>query len=165
MILRNDVAGSNSFFFNRSWAEFTREFGNLSPQYWIGLDRLHLATQMNCQVRFDLQSTSGAWYHAQYSIFKVGDSSTNYKLAIGGYSGDAYDPMAYHNGHQFTTYDRDNDGSSDNCAIKLNGGFWFSNCASADITTGPASTNFVWFNPADYGNQIRLNLVLINLIC
>ena len=131
----------------------------------IGLDRLYLATQMNCQVRFDLQSTSGAWYQAQYSSFKVGDSSTNYKLAIGGYSGDAYDAMSYHNGRQFTTYDRDNDGSRNNCAIKLNGGFWFNNCAFVDITTFPASVNFVWINPANEGTQIRLNLVLINLIC
>ena len=60
-------------------------------------------------IRFDLQDTAGNWYYAQYSIFSVGDSSTNYTLAIGGFSGNVFDAMEYHNGRPFTTYDVDND--------------------------------------------------------
>ena len=42
--------------------------------------------------------------------------------------------MAYHNGCQFTTYDRDNDSSnSSNCADKFHSGWWFSNCHHANL--------------------------------
>ena len=30
----------------------------------------------------------------------------------------------------FSTYDQDNDGSSINCAVRYNSGWWFSNCFS-----------------------------------
>ena len=99
LILRNDVAGSNSWFFNSSWTQFTQEFGSPSSQYWIGLEKLHHETTgTNCTIRFDLKLLNGTWYYAQYSNFTVGDSSTNYRLTIGGFSGNSSDAMAYHNG-------------------------------------------------------------------
>ena len=50
------------------------------------------------------------WYYAEYSTFRVLSEADNYKLKVGGYSGNAgYDAMAYANDRMFTTYDRDND--------------------------------------------------------
>ena len=95
-ILRNDLAGSSSGFFHLPWTQYQQGFGSPTALYWIRLDRLHQLTQGNCQVRFDLQyKADGTWHYAQYSSFSVGDSSTNYTLTIGGWSGDAgYDAMA-----------------------------------------------------------------------
>ena len=109
LILRNDVQGSNSYFFNRPWSQYQQEFGSLTSQYWIGLDALHEVSQTNCRIRFDLQLLNGSWYYAEYTSFSVDDASTSYTLTIGGYSGNLWDAMAYHNGMQFSTYDFDND--------------------------------------------------------
>ena len=158
LILWNDVAGSNARFFNRSWVEYRHGFGNPSSHYWIGLDRLHEASQKNCKVRFDLKLINGSSYYAQYSSFSVG-SSTNYTLAVGGYSGNIEDAIEYHNGRQFTTYDVDNnDAYNGNCARLYGSGFWFRRgCANAHITSSP-SYLFLWYSSL-------LNSVEVRLLC
>ena len=132
-ILRNDVAGSNAYFFNRTWNQYRQEFGSPTSQYWIGLDRLHEITQGNCKIRFDLQLLNGLWYFAQYSTFSVGDLSTNYVLQIGGYSGNLSDAMAYHNGQPFSTYDKEND-SPHACAHQY---FGYSAYSGSCLALGP----------------------------
>ena len=66
--------------------------------------------------------------YAQYSFFSVGDSSSQYRLAIGGWSGTANDSMADCNGMGFTTRDSDNDRWSGNCATGSRGAWWYSSC-------------------------------------
>ena len=184
MILRNDYAGSSSGFFNRPWIEYQQGFGSPtgllyqyqqgfgSPTalYWIGLDRLHQLTQGNCQVRFDLQDRGGTWHYAQYSSFSVGDSSTSYKLTIGGYSGDAgFDAMAGNDGRQFSTYDADHDGRGGNCASFYGGGFWWGGgggggggCGYTRITTSTKSILFEWLTSNGW---MDLNAVEVYLLC
>ena len=123
-IMKNDVAGSNAYFFKRSWTNYQQPFGNLTSQYWIGLERMHQLSLGNCSVRFDLQFTSGTWLYAEYSKFIVGNVSDKYRLNITGYSGNAGDAMLTHNGLRFSTYDSDNDGSGNNCASINSAGFW-----------------------------------------
>ena len=131
LMMRNDYDGSNSYFFNRSWAGYKDEFGNLTSLYWIGLDRLHEVSQYGCRIRFDFQRQNGNWQFAEYSHFSVAGSSDNYRLSVGGYSGDFSDGMAYHNGQQFSTYDVDNDPYPGNCASDAGGGYWYNYCASS----------------------------------
>ena len=146
LILQNDYTGSSSEFFNLPWTQYQQGFGSPRALYWIGLDTLHQLTQANCQVRFDLQSTDGTWHYAQYFTFSVGNSSTDYTLTIGGYSGDTgKDAMSYSNGRQFSTYDADHDGWSGNCASNFGGGFWYGGgCSAAYITTSTTSSDFWW---------------------
>ena len=156
LILRNDIAGSNAHFFDRSWVQFQHDFGIPTPNkfgsttspYWIGLDRLSNVSQKNCPIRFDLL-LGGSLLYAQYSSFSVANSSTNYRLTIRGYSGNAGDGMGYHNGYQFTTFDKCNDvwyAGTANCAVYFGGGFWYRSCAYARITQSPAR-HFGWNNP------------------
>ena len=37
------------------------------------------------------------------------------------------------NGMQFSTHDRDNDKTSRNCAVSYRGGWWYNNCAFANL--------------------------------
>ena len=163
MILRNDLAGSSSGFFNLPWTRYQQGFGSPTALYWIGLDRLHQLTQENCPARFDLQDRNGTWRYAQYSSFSVGDSSTNYTLTIGGYSGDAgYDAMVNSNGHQFSTYDATNTWAYE-CASAYGGGFWYGDCASAALTTSAPGFGFLWsIYPAGW---MYLNVVQVSLLC
>ena len=163
LILRNDLAGSTSGFFNLPWTQYQQGFGSPTSLYWIGLDRLHQLTQGHCQVRFDLQNTGGIWHYANYSIFSVGNSSTNYTLTIGGWSGDTgNDAMAYNNGKQFSTYDADHDGVAYNCASDYGGGFWYGACTNVYITT---SNYFRWYTPPGSMYWMYLNAVEVSLLC
>ena len=160
LILRNDFAGSNSGLFNRSWAQYEQGFGTPASRYWIGLGKLHDLSPGICKIRFDLQATNGTWYYAQYSNFSVGDSSTNYTLTIGGFSGNVFDAMAYYNGRPFTTYDVDNDACpNSNCARLFGGGFWFGCQGSAVLMT--TRYGLTWFN----SGWMQLNFVEVRLMC
>ena len=65
--------------------------------------------------------------------------ASNYKIHVTGYSGDLYDVMNYgtiegahfHDGMNFSTYDRDNDRSTlsrFSCASHFGGGWWYNDC-------------------------------------
>ena len=41
--------------------------------------------------------------------------------------------MQHHNGRPFSTKDQDNDSSSDNCALKYKGAWWYAGCFSANL--------------------------------
>ena len=163
MIFRNDYAGSSSGFFNLPWTRYQQGFGSPTALYSIGLDRLHQLTQGNCKVRFYLQYTDGTWHYAQYSTFSVGDSSTNYKLAIGGWSGDTgLDTKAQLNGLQFSTYDADHDTWSENCASTKGGGFWFSDCGWMLIMASVSSTTFSVLTSSGW---MHLNVAEVRIVC
>ena len=118
-------------------------------------------TQRNCKVRFDLQYTNGTWFFSQYSSFSVGDSSTNYTLTIGGWSGDTGDDeLVYNNGKRFATYDFDQSGF---CSNLFGGGFWYEeiDCGTVLITTSLVSY-FIW---PDIDFLLVLNAAEIRLLC
>ena len=161
--MKNNITGSNSYFFNRSWTEFQQPFGDPSSQYWIGLERMHQLTLGNCSVRFDLQLNNGTRVYADYSRFIVGNISDKYRLNITGYSGNAGDAMSYHSGQQFTTYDNDNDASPvNNCAAVCYGGFWFNRCFKSCINCSPGRV-FLWIMPQSY--YLSLNASSVSISC
>jgi len=100
--------------------------------YWIGNDRLHDLTRNNVyKLRRELQqATTLNWYWAEYNDFIVDNEASGYRLTVGRYSGNAGDALHRHTRMKFSTYDRDNDINSGNCAAKYGGGFWFFSCAS-----------------------------------
>ena len=102
-------------------------FGNLKREFWLGLDHIHCLTSAapRTELRVDLADFEGSYKYAQYSFFSVGNSGTNYRLDVTGYTGTAGDSLGYQNGAQFSTNDRDNDQKSDeNCAAYYKGGWW-----------------------------------------
>jgi hypothetical protein len=48
-----------------------------------------LTSQGSYKLRIDIEDYSGDSRYAVYNIFIVGDESSQYKLDVGGYSGDA----------------------------------------------------------------------------
>jgi len=152
LLIQQNINGSS--FFNRSWAEFKVGFNDSSGNYWLGNELLSQLTVNNrYKLRFDLQSRSNTsnWYHAEYSTFRVLNEAYNYELQVAGYSGnaggDACGIGSWHiNGMMFTTYDRDNDLWSENCAVYTRGGFWYKNCASCSVNAARTSGHgFIWY--------------------
>jgi hypothetical protein len=70
---------------------------------------------------------------------------------VAGYTGNAgYDALIYVDRMNFTTYDRDNDDSSGNCAVHNGGGFWYKNCALASVNTvAGKGSDFTWYGLSD----------------
>ncbi|XP_073319769.1 tenascin-like [Pagrus major] len=121
--------GSVDFF--RGWKEYMRGFGDLSGEFWLGLDNLHnLTATTRMTLRVDLRDKDESVF-AKYSTFEV--AKRNYRLSVGGYSGTAGDSLSYHNNRVFSTRDRDPAPFITRCAMSYRGGWWYKNCHEANL--------------------------------
>ncbi|KAF6721122.1 Fibrinogen C domain-containing protein 1 [Oryzias melastigma] len=126
------------------------EFGDMmcdregSDSWWrdwsdSGLKQIHALTiQANYELRIDLEDFENSTAYAQYGTFGVGLFSVDpdddgYPLTVGDYSGNAGDSLLKHNGMKFTTKDRDNDQSENNCASFYHGAWWYRNCHTSNL--------------------------------
>ncbi|XP_054623333.1 tenascin-N isoform X2 [Dunckerocampus dactyliophorus] len=120
--------------FMKRWKHYTAGFGNMTDEFWIGLDKIYELTNTPTQyeLRFDLGRGSERAY-AVYDSFKVAPARQKFKLTIGNYRGTAGDAMTYHQGRPWTTIDSDNDIALGNCALTHRGAWWYKNCHLANL--------------------------------
>ena len=122
--------------FNRTWQEYEDGFGKLTSEFWYELKALHCLTgQGDWEMRMDIKLANGTNIFLQYEQFKVASAKDKYKVTVGGFQGTTTDPMAHHNGMNFTTKDGDNNDNYDgSCALLLGlkeplGGWWYNSCS------------------------------------
>ncbi|ELT94412.1 hypothetical protein CAPTEDRAFT_197507 [Capitella teleta] len=153
--------GSQDFY--RNWTEYAAGFGDMNGEFWLGNRNLHaLTSAQQYEARIDLRD-SGESRFAKFATFSVGSEAEGFRLSIGGYSGNAGDSMARHNGQQFSTRGADNDiHLSINCADLYKGGWWYFNCHSANLNglylNGPFvgdSRGVVWSSWKDYRYSLQ----------
>ncbi|MED6241653.1 hypothetical protein ATANTOWER_023088 [Ataeniobius toweri] len=161
VLIQNRLDGSVDF--GRRWDEYRRGFGNIAfesskrfcetpGEYWLGNDRISQLTKMGpTEVLIEMRDWTGAKVHAQYQRFTIQTETSNYVMAVEGYSGNAGNcflegalelfgenrTMTIHNGMMFSTYDRDNDNwnpgdPSKQCSREDGGGWWYNRCHSAN---------------------------------
>ena len=107
-VFQRRIDGSVDFY--RNWKDYEDGFGNLTGEFWLGLEKMYRLTKYgDKELRIDLGDFEDNYKYAKYSSFSIGDSTTDYTLSVTGYSGDAGDSFTYHNNQKFTTKDRDND--------------------------------------------------------
>ena len=129
--------GSVNFY--RNWTDYKTGFGDLKGEFWLGLDKINRLTTANGSgqrnsLLIDLEDFEGNKRYAKYTTFRVLDSSNNYRLDVGGYSGDATDSLQRHNNMMFSTKDRDNDiYAQGQCAVLYKGGWWYDRCHEANL--------------------------------
>ena len=74
--------------FYRMWADYKEGFGNLSDEFWLGLDKIHCLTSTGgYKLRVDLEDFAGNTVYAEYDSLAVKSAGTKYQLSIGNYSG------------------------------------------------------------------------------
>ena len=146
VILRRNANVTQQVNFNHSWADYERGFGDLNTEFWCGLRNIHcLTNREEVELQIEGRKDDGSGQVWTYGYFEIDGPETNYTLHISQAQGpsDSRDSMAYHNGMQFSTYDRDNDGSSRRCTSTYNnGGWWYNNCYHA-VLTGTHSSKHI----------------------
>uniref|UniRef100_A0A3P9LJZ9 Fibrinogen beta chain n=1 Tax=Oryzias latipes TaxID=8090 RepID=A0A3P9LJZ9_ORYLA len=161
LLIQNRLDGSVDF--GRRWDEYRRGFGNIAfpatkrhceipGEYWLGNERISQITKIGpTEVLIEMEDWTGTKVHASYRRFTVQSETSNYVLAVEGYSGNAGNcflegslelfgenrTMTIHNGMMFSTYDRDNDNwnpgdPSKQCSREDGGGWWYNRCHSAN---------------------------------
>ncbi|GFS07028.1 ficolin-2 [Elysia marginata] len=140
--------------FYRDWRSYKEGFGTSLTDFWLGLDNIHAITRSGrFELRVDLKY-QGQSKFAVYDRFSVAGEDKNYKLTLGSYSGTAgdslkshKDPLGYHDGMQFSTYDNDNDKNKGiNCAVACKGAWWYNSCAYANLNGKWQAGGSSWFS-------------------
>jgi len=136
---RGQYNNPEEFFYDgRGWEEYEKGFGNSEKEYWIGLKNMtRITSSYNMELRVELTDFQGKQYIAAYDNFKVGSRDENYKLHVSGYDqiqSTLQDSLQVQNGSPFSTWDRDNDGWSDqNCAQVYKGAWWYKACHATNL--------------------------------
>ena len=144
VIQRNRKDSSVSFI--RNWKEYENGFGDLSTDFWYGLEAIYALTKSSqWEMRVDFQTQDGTLSYIHYNQFKVGSASEEYKLTVGGFTeghGDYFtggsQPL---NGRMFSTEENDNDLWHSNCAVSFGSGWWFNQCFNINPNTQPPRYN------------------------
>ena len=85
-IFQKRLDGSVDFF--RGWKDYKQGFGNLSGEFWLGLDKIHRLTKNQCWLRVDLEDFDEKTAYAMYDSFGVANEQQKYKLVrLGQYTG------------------------------------------------------------------------------
>ena len=120
--------------FTRNWEDYVNGFGDLDGEFWIGLNNIYqLTNQQEVELQISVWNDSETSITWNYQTFRISGLENKYRLTVGGGTGDGNDPLAFHNGQYFSTYDRDNDATSGNCAYFFQGGWWYENCYRANL--------------------------------
>ena len=85
-VFQRRVDGSVDFY--RNWKDYKNGFGNLSGEFWLGLDKIHrLSVAEQNVLRVELETFENETAYAVYKTFFLGDESEAYILNVGNYSG------------------------------------------------------------------------------
>nr|XP_057927803.1 fibrinogen C domain-containing protein 1-like [Doryrhamphus excisus] len=136
-VIQRREDGSVNFF--RGWDAYRDGFGKTTGEHWLGLQSIYALTRSGgYELRIDMADFDNATAFAHYAEFSVGQDSVNpeedgYPLTVDQYSGTAGDSLLKHSGMKFTTKDRDQDQSENNCATYYQGAWWYRNCHTSNL--------------------------------
>ncbi|ALC40393.1 maker626 [Drosophila busckii] len=123
LVVARRFDGSVNFF--RNWTLYKEGFGDLSGEFFIGLDKLQsIVSSQQHELYVYLQDFDGQSRYARYDDFIISSEKQGYQLQkLGTYSGDANDALRWHEGHKFSTFDMDY--SAQDCSPRRMGAYWY----------------------------------------
>ncbi|EDV55265.1 uncharacterized protein Dere_GG22010 [Drosophila erecta] len=121
--------------FIRKWNEYREGFGNITGEFFIGLQKLHQLTKSEqYELHIQLEDFEGEQRFARYDRFEVDEEDSGYALAsLGKYTGNAGDALTHNLHARFSTYDED---SPEKCAAKREGAWWYGDRCGASNLNG-----------------------------
>ncbi|XP_034474872.1 ryncolin-4-like [Drosophila innubila] len=117
--------GSVNFY--RNWTEYKNGFGNLSGEFFMGLDKLSAMTAARRQeLIVILEDYDNDEKFVTYDHFAIGNETEQYSLNhLGLANGTAGNSLSWEFGNKFSTFDRDNSYNEVNCAKVSAGAWWY----------------------------------------
>lgn len=170
---RGDYPEDQQHNFNQPWENYKQGFGDPTRDFWLGNENIFMLTNMErYELRVEVEDFDGERRYAKYDNFKIHGEADDYKLEIDGYSGTAgdsmNDPWYGSNLSPFSTFDRDNDRSSLNCANMLKGGWWWRSCGRglnglylSDPHDAIARQGIVWYRWRGWDYSLRRSVMMI----
>lgn len=128
--IQRRLDGSVNFY--RNWDAYSKGFGKLNGEFFIGLEKLHrLTSSQPHELYISIRRFGGETSYAHYDDFLIGSEEEGYELKLlGHYQGNASDALRTHDKMKFSTYDRDNDAFTHmNCAEHHQGAWWYDFCS------------------------------------
>ena len=128
-----------------------------------------LTSKGNWELRIDFTFSNGTKSFIHYNLFRVGPPTDDYQLSVSGFTGitptDPFTTLPL-NGQQFSTYDKDHDGWSGNCALNGHrstapGGWWYNNCFQINLNSNHGEPRgFIklagtWYSPIYIETKVR----------
>lgn len=133
-VIQRRQDGSEDFY--RNWTDYVNGFGDISNEYWLGLEAIYLLTKQPSALHVEMEAFDNVnpiSAYALYDEFALQPSSDQYRLSVGKFSGDCGDGLSYQNNEKFTTRDIDNDPYPVNCAIVYKGAWWYKDCHYSNL--------------------------------
>ena len=85
-LFQRRIDGSVDFYLG--WKNYIEGFGNLSGEFWLGLDNIHRLSKSGQNVlRVDMEDFENEKRYAYYKTFAVANVTDKYRLTVGGYAG------------------------------------------------------------------------------
>ncbi|XP_063420833.1 fibroleukin-like [Mytilus trossulus] len=156
-VFQNRYDGSVDFYNARTWANFKHGFGNLSGEFWLGLENIHQMTRKNeFMLRVDLEDHYGVKAYAEYTTFSVNSEADKYRLGIAGYSGTAGDfkdsGMLNDANMQFSTPDMNTF-----CTLRMKSGWWHEYCTHSNLN-GVYNAGIFWYGFKQYTDLKKVSM-------
>ncbi|XP_043242752.1 techylectin-5B-like [Amphibalanus amphitrite] len=142
---RADITPRQDFF--QDWEAYKWGLGVFVGEFWWGLHYLwQLTSQQDreYELRVDLWDWDGQTRYATYQKFTIASEADGYRLDFTDYAGNAGDSLSYHNGMQFSTFDRDHDAWDESCAAEWQGAWWYYYCYTSNLNGRYLSESCDW---------------------
>lgn len=126
MIMQRRIDGSVDF--NRTWQDYKHGFGNVTGEFWLGLEKVHkLTTSRRYELYVQVVNMTDHVLNSRYDTFIIGSEDEQYEIkSLGKCTGPGYNSFRRHKGIKFTTLDRDNDEYNKlNLAVEYRGAWWY----------------------------------------
>ena len=110
VVIQRRTRGDVDFY--RRWTEYVGGFGNITGDFWMGLQDIHSICPPTkpCTLRIDMkdpQHNNGDLFYAQFTNFSLRGWTDKYRLTVGNYTGTTGDKsgygLPYSNHQQFST--------------------------------------------------------------
>ncbi|XP_034651287.1 fibrinogen-like protein 1 [Drosophila subobscura] len=134
MAIQRRLDGSVNFY--RNWDQYSKGFGKLNGEFFIGLEKLHRMTNSQPhELYISFRRFNGETSYAHYDDFVIGSEEEGYELKLlGHYQGNSSDALRTHDKMKFSTFDRDNDEFTHmNCAEYHHGAWWYDFCSRSNL--------------------------------
>ncbi|XP_073499893.1 angiopoietin-related protein 3 [Phyllobates terribilis] len=118
--------------FNQTWEDYTRGFGDLGGEFWLGLQKIFsLSQQADYILHIELQDWKNNIRSVEYS-FSLGNEDTSYTLQLSHLMGNVSGALPEHTSLPFSTSDHHSQHLK--CPAETSsGGWWKASCGGTNL--------------------------------